>query len=88
MSFAPNGTPWSGPRKTPRAASSAARRAAIRAPSRSRSAQACNAGVDPVDALEQRVDEIDGRQHLLANRPRRVDRVERVQAHGKGSGSV
>ena len=41
--------------------------------------------VDPLDALEQRLDQVDGRQHLLADRPRRVDGVQRVQAHGSAS---
>ena len=47
-----------------------------------------HATVDPIDALEQRLDQVDGRQHLLANRPRRVEGIQGVQAHGKGSGSA
>jgi hypothetical protein len=41
--------------------------------------------VDALDALEQGLDQVDRRQYLLADRPRRVDRVQRVQAHGAGS---
>ena len=41
--------------------------------------------VDPLDALEQGLDQVHGRQHLLADRPRRVDGVQGVQAHGAGS---
>ena len=41
--------------------------------------------VHRLDALEQRRDQIDGREHRLADRPGRVDGGQLVQAHGAGS---
>ena len=44
-----------------------------------------DAAVDQIDAFQQRLDQVDGREHLLADRSGGGGDAEGVQAHGAGS---
>jgi hypothetical protein len=44
-----------------------------------------HASVDPAGALDQRLDELDGRDLLAADRAGRLRETELVQTHGAGS---